>query len=93
MRQELATAEPTRIWPFGCRAERCDRRDPSAGDNATAESILLESLDLGRRHRLPHQIQRAIRIARRAHDPDLAEHADIILAQLCGETLFDQQCA
>jgi transcriptional regulator with XRE-family HTH domain len=65
----------------------------SAGDNATAESILMESLDLGRRHRLPHQIQRAIRIARRAHYPELAEHADIILAQLCGETLFDQQCA
>jgi hypothetical protein len=51
-------------------------------DNATAESIPLESLDLGRRHRLPRQIQRAIRIARRAHHPELAEHADIILAHL-----------
>jgi transcriptional regulator with XRE-family HTH domain len=61
----------------------------TAGDYAAAEAILLEAVDLGRRYRLPHQIQRAARIAQRVHRPDLARHAGKTLAQVCAEPVLD----
>jgi hypothetical protein len=61
----------------------------TAGDHATAEAILLEAVDLGRRYRLPHQIQRAARIAQRAHRLELAQHARTTLAQVCAEPVLD----
>ena len=61
----------------------------TAGDDATAEAILLEAVDLGRRYRLPHQIQRAARIAQRVHRLDLANHAVTTLAQVCAEPVLD----
>ena len=61
----------------------------TAGDHATAEAILLEAVDLGRRYRLPHQIQRAARIAQRVHRLDLAQHARTTLAQVCAEPVLD----
>jgi len=60
----------------------------TAGDHAAAEAILLEILEPARQHRLPHQIQRAIRIAWRAHRPDLAGHAGTTLAQVCAEPVL-----
>jgi transcriptional regulator with XRE-family HTH domain len=63
----------------------------TAGDHATAEAILLDTLGLARQHRLPHQIQRAIRIARRAHRPDLAGHASATLAQVCAEPVLQPE--
>lgn len=60
----------------------------TAGDDAAAEAILLDTLEPARQHRLPHQIQRAIRIARRAHRPDLASHAGTTLAQVCAEPVL-----
>jgi hypothetical protein len=59
----------------------------TTGDHAAAEGILLEAVNLGRRYRLPHQIQRAARIAQRVH-PDLAHHADVTLAQVCAEPVL-----
>jgi transcriptional regulator with XRE-family HTH domain len=61
----------------------------TAGDHAAAEAFLLEAVDLSRRYRLPHQIQRAARIAERAHNFDLAHQAGITLAQLRAEPLLD----
>lgn len=60
----------------------------TCGDIAAAEVILLEAVELGRQYRLPHQIQRASRIARRAHSIDLAEHAEVTLAQVCAEPVL-----
>ena len=61
----------------------------TAGDHAAAGAILLEAVDLGRRYRLPHQIQRAARIAQRVHRLDLARHAGTTLAQVCAEPVLD----
>ena len=61
----------------------------TAGDHAAAETILLEAVELGRRYRLPHQIQRAACIAQRDHHLDLARHADTTLAQVCAEPILD----
>ena len=60
----------------------------TAGDHAAAGAILLEAVDLGRRYRLPHQIQRAARIAQRVHHLDLARHAGTTLAQVCAEPVL-----
>ena len=60
----------------------------TAGDHASAEAILLEAVDLGRRYRLPHQIQRAARIAQRVHHLDLARYAGTTLAQVCAEPVL-----
>jgi hypothetical protein len=49
----------------------------SAGDSAAAEVVLLKALDLGRQYRLPHQIQRAVRIAQRVRLVDLMHYADV----------------
>jgi transcriptional regulator with XRE-family HTH domain len=60
-----------------------------AGDSAAAEAVLLEALGLGRLYRLPHQIQRAVRIARRVHLVDLAHYADAALTQVCARPVLD----
>jgi transcriptional regulator with XRE-family HTH domain len=60
-----------------------------AGDSAAAEATLLEALDLGRQYRLPHQIQRAVRIAQRAHLADLAHYADAALTQVCAKPVLE----
>lgn len=65
----------------------------TVGDYAAAEAILLEAVDLGRRYRLPHQIQRAARIAQRVHRVDLARHASTTLAQVCAEPVLDPSTA
>jgi hypothetical protein len=61
----------------------------TAGDHAAAGAILLEAVDLGGRYRLPHQIQRAARVAQRVHRLDLARHAGTTLAQVCAEPVLD----
>jgi transcriptional regulator with XRE-family HTH domain len=60
----------------------------TAGDHATAAAILLEAVDLGCRYRLPHQIQRAARIAQRVDRLDLVHHADTTLAYVCAEPVL-----
>ena len=61
----------------------------TAGDHTAAEAILLEAVDLGRRYRLPHQIQRAARIAQRVQRLELARHAGNTLAQVCAEPVLN----
>ena len=80
-------AAPTPQWQV---IERITYADvlTAAGDDAAAEAVLLETLEAARQYRLPHQIQRAIRIARRAHRPDLAGHATTTLAQVCAEPVL-----
>lgn len=59
------------------------------GDSEAAEAVLLEALDLGRLYRLPHQIQRAVRIAWRMHLVDLAHYADAALTQVCAKPVLE----
>jgi transcriptional regulator with XRE-family HTH domain len=61
----------------------------TSGDLGAAEVILLEAVDLARRYRLPHQIQRAARIAQRVQRADLTNHANTSLAQVCAEPVLD----
>lgn len=65
----------------------------TCGDIAAAEVILLEAIELSRQYRLPHQIQRVSRIARRTHHIDLAEHAEMTLAQICAEPVLNPATA
>jgi hypothetical protein len=59
------------------------------GDSEAAAAVLLEALDLGRLYRLPHQIQRAVRIAWRVHLVDLAHYADAALTQVCAKPVLE----
>nr|MDQ2874419.1 XRE family transcriptional regulator [Actinomycetota bacterium] len=55
----------------------------TAGDDGPAEELLRIAVDDARGHYLPHQIQRVIRIARRAGLHDLLRHARDAIAPAC----------
>jgi hypothetical protein len=65
----------------------------TAGDHDQAETLLhAATTDAGQR-RLPHQIQRIIRITRRHGYQDLHHHARSVLAQECSRPVLDSNSA
>ncbi|HUY51793.1 MAG TPA: helix-turn-helix domain-containing protein [Streptosporangiaceae bacterium] len=61
----------------------------SAGDRGQAEALLHASIDTAGNRRLPHQIQRVIRITRKHGHQDLHHHARSTLAQACSRPVLD----
>jgi transcriptional regulator with XRE-family HTH domain len=60
-----------------------------AGAHDQAETLLLPALNGARLHRLPHQVQRVQRIARRARNRPLAEQASLALNALIVSSTAD----
>lgn len=57
----------------------------TAGDHAEAEAVLLAAVDGASRYRLPHQVQRVIRIAGVSRRSDLLSHAKAALLTACAD--------
>ena len=55
----------------------------AAGDHSEAEAVLVGAVGGASRYRLPHQIQRVIRIARGSNHPDLLTYAETALGTAC----------
>jgi hypothetical protein len=53
------------------------------GDRDTATRLVTAAADHAVRRRLPHQLQRLVRIASRHHDLELVEHAQAGVNQVC----------
>jgi len=53
------------------------------GDQDAAEEVLTEAVDGACRYRLPHQVQRVMRIAGSNRRPDLLIHASAGFAVAC----------
>lgn len=65
----------------------------SAGDEDQAETLLYSATTDAGQRRLPHQIQRIIRITRRHGHQDLHHHARTVLAQACSRPVLDSNPA
>jgi len=61
----------------------------SAGDHGQAENLLFTAIDAASDRRLPHQIQRIIRITRERGYQDLHHHACAALARTCSRPVLD----
>lgn len=61
----------------------------SAGDQDQADTLLYAATTDAGHRRLPHQIQRIIRITRRHGHQDLHHHARTFLAQACSRPVLD----
>ena len=62
-----------------------------AGDHGQAENLLLAAIDAASGRRLPHQIQRIIRITREHGYQDLRQHARAALARTCSRPVLDSE--
>lgn len=60
----------------------------ATGDHAGA-GLLAAAADHATHRRLPHQLQRIIRIAARHHDDDLLHHTHTALTQICAHPIRD----
>lgn len=78
---EPVPAVPAPQWDVIARVTTADVL-LSIGEGDAAEDLLLAAIDGGRRHRLPHQIQRVARVAARAGHAELAEQASAAITAL-----------
>ncbi|HEY9242253.1 MAG TPA: hypothetical protein VIP48_09745, partial [Streptosporangiaceae bacterium] len=60
-----------------------------AGDHSRAGDLLLIGIDTASERRLPHQIQRIVRITRDHSCPDLHHYAQTVLARTCSRPVLD----
>jgi transcriptional regulator with XRE-family HTH domain len=60
-----------------------------AGDHGRAADVLLTAIDVAGDRRLPHQIQRIIRVTRKYNYQDLNHYARAALARTCSRPVLD----
>lgn len=60
-----------------------------AGDHKQAAEVLLTAIDAAAARRLPHQLQRIIRVTEKYNYQDLKHHARVALARTCSYPVLD----
>ncbi len=82
-----ATSAPTPQWEV---IERITHADVlrTIGDHDQAQQILVKAVDLAAAQRLPHQLQRVMRIAHHGGHGDLLEHTCTAFSTVCSRRIL-----